>query len=92
MKFNFTNIQEDSITDPTTISMEFDSENVFDVIEYFERFLLACGYTLNGHLNIEEDVNDSIDMINSESNWAAIDQFEDEIEDRHIEKFSTKNR
>lgn len=35
--------------------IEFEAEDLSDIIEQFEMFLRGCGYTINGSLGIVED-------------------------------------
>jgi N-glycosylase/DNA lyase len=36
-------------------AMEFESENLADIVSHFEDFLKGCGFVIEGHLDFVED-------------------------------------
>jgi len=47
--------QLDDIQESVTIEWHGKDLSAYTVIEAFEKFLRACGYTVNGHIDIVED-------------------------------------
>lgn len=56
------------------ITMKVDPHlNLNDILESFERFLKACGYVFDGHLEIN-------DLINEENEFDELNEYDEETE------------
>jgi len=40
---------------PARVELDFEAENLQEVLGRIEQFLIGCGYYLGGHLIIDED-------------------------------------
>jgi hypothetical protein len=55
-KYIFNKKQDpDNRFDNTNVTIESNSESLPDLLEDFRRFLLACGFTIDGEIDIVKD-------------------------------------
>lgn len=55
-KYTFTKEKDpDNKFDNTKVVIELDTENRSDLLEVFREFLLACGFSVNGSIDIVEE-------------------------------------
>lgn len=65
-KYTFYNSFVDYHGKTSTLDMNFEAENLEEVLDRFEQFLAGCGFVLDGHLAIvNEDGEDCSEELNS---------------------------
>ena len=54
---------ERNMYDIDTVTMEFETEMLTDLLEHYKRFLLACGYIIEGEIVEETEDEQGLDEL-----------------------------